>query len=283
MIGLFDSGFGGLTILKAFRQNENLKKYSYLYLGDNARAPYGDKPDEALYAYACEAADFLFSRGCELIIFACNTVSSYALKKIQQEYLPHSRYADRRILGVIIPAVEKITDDIQKLSLKPKQSLKIGIIGTNSTIASQTFNKEIEKILPKQINNLRIISQPTPLLVPLIEEGWIDRRETKMVLKHYLRPLKNQHIDYLILGCTHYPLLLKQIRQIMPATCKIVNTPDTVAEKTADYLHRHPEIQTKLLIKNKIIFFTTGNPHKFKEHGERYLGTKIKNIEKINL
>ena len=217
MIGVFDSGFGGLTVLKEFLRV--LPDYDYIYLGDNARAPYGNKSDEVIYNYTREAVDFLFKQGCELVIIACHTASSKALRKIQREYLP-AKYPNKRVLGVV---------------------------------------------------------------VPLVEEGWTGRPETKMILKKYLRPLKLKKIDTLILGCTHYPLLLKDISGIMGKNVKIVNPAETVAEKLVDYLRRHGEIEKRLGKNKKLIFYTTDDVSKFRELGRKFLGKEIKEIKKAVL
>ncbi|MBI4779383.1 glutamate racemase, partial [Candidatus Falkowbacteria bacterium] len=189
MIGVFDSGFGGLTVLKEFLRV--LPYYNYIYLGDNARAPYGNKSDEAVYNYTREAVDFLFKQGCELIIIACHTASAKALRKIQQEYLPE-KHPDKRVLGVVVPMVEE--------AVNLSRYHKLGVIGTTATINSGAYKKELEKLN----DGLEIFQQACPLLVPLVEEGWTEKPEAKMILKNYLRPLKVKEIDTLILGCTHY-------------------------------------------------------------------------------
>jgi len=272
MIGVFDSGFGGLTILKAFL--DRLPDYNYIYLGDSARAPYGNKSPELIYKYTEEAVDFLFKKDCKLIIVACNTVSAEALRKIQQKWLPEN-YSTGRVLGVIIPIAEAV---VEKVKLAPKRN-KIGIIGTRSTIKSGAYDKELGKLFP----DLEIYSQSCPLLVPLIEEGWIARRETKMILKYYLRPLKLKKIDYLILGCTHYSIIFKEIEKIMSKRCQVFDSPKFVAEKLADYLTRHPEIERKISRNKKRIFYTTDDINRFKDLGEKFLGQKMELIEKVSL
>jgi len=272
MVGVFDSGFGGLTILKSFLAR--LPDYDYVYLGDSARAPYGNKSPELIYKYTQEAVDFLFKKGCELVIVACNTVSAEALRKIQQEWLP-KKYPDRRVLGVIIPIAEVVAETVKSA---PKKN-RLGIIGTRSTISSGAYDAEIKKLCP----DIEIFSESCPLLVPLVEEGWTKRKETRMILKYYLRPLKEKKVNYLILGCTHYPILLKEIKGIMGKHCQIFDSPKFVAEKLADYLDRHPEIEGKIPKKSKRIFYTTDDADKFKELGEKFLGQKIAEVEKVNL
>lgn len=268
MIGVFDSGFGGLTVLKEFLRV--LPAYDYVYLGDNARTPYGDKSDEALYHYTRQAVDFLFKRGCELIIIACHTASARALRKIQQEYLPEV-YPERRVLGVVAPLVES--------AVKLDCSHKLGVIGTKSTISSGVYKKELEKLR----NDLAVFEQACPLIVPLVEEGWTGKPEARMILKKYLRPLKVKQIDTLILGCTHYPLMLKDIKRIMGGRVKVVNPAAAAAEKLADYLKRRPEIERKLKQNGKSVFYTTDDANKFRELGRKFLGGAIEKVEKAEL
>lgn len=268
MIGVFDSGYGGLTVLKEFLKV--LPQYDYIYLGDNARAPYGNKSDEVIYNYTEQAIDFLFKQGCGLIIIACHTASAKALKKIQQEYLPKN-HPEKKVLGVVVPIVE------QALSLSRYH--RLGIIGTTATINSGVYEKELKKLK----NDLEIHQKSCPLLVPLVEEGWINKPETKMILKKYLRPLKIKKIDTLILGCTHYPLLLKLINKIMGKNVKIINPAEIVTKKLIKYLEKHKDLEKKL-IKNKTLFFyTTDDPAKFKQLGQKFLSSSLKEVKKITL
>ena len=268
MIGVFDSGFGGLTVLKEFLRV--LPDYDYMYLGDNARAPYGNKSDEVIYNYIQEAVDFLFREGCEIVILACNTASAKALRKIQQNYLPKF-YPGKRVLGVVVPVAEA--------ALKLQQGNKLGVIGTTATINSGVYKKELEKLR----NDLEIYQQACPLLVSLIEEGWTNKPETKMILKKYLRPLKVKQIDTLILGCTHYPLLVNDIAGVMGKNVKIIDSATVTAEKLKDYLRRHDEIVKKLNKSSKLIFYTTDDINKFRELGKKFLGREIKEAKKAEL
>ncbi len=268
MIGVFDSGVGGLTVLKSLLKQ--LPNYDYIYLGDNARTPYGNKTKEEVYEYTRQAVDFLFKQGCDLIIVACNTASALALRKIQQEYLP-KKYPGKKILGVVRPMAEAIA--------KNHHTKKIGIIGTKATIKSKIYPKEI-----KALNNkLKIYCQSAPLLVPLIESGWDDPREVKETIEKYLKPLKKAKIDLLVLGCTHYPYLEKQICQTMGKGCKIYNSGEIVAKSLKDYLKRHKELAIIHHVKPRIIFYTTGGVGMFKLLGDRFLGRKIENIQRIKL
>ncbi len=267
MIGVFDSGLGGLTILKHFLKQ--LPECDYIYLGDNARVPYGPKSAEVIYSYTREAIDFLFAKDCKLIVLACNSASAQALRKIQQEYLP-KKYPGRNVLGVIIPLCQSVAKDIE---IK-----KAGVIGTKATITSHAYREEIKKLNP----NIEIFEQATPLLVPLVEEGWAKTREAKMILRKYLRPLKNKKIESLILGCTHYPFLLKEIKGIMGKNCKVSDPGEVVAKSLKKYLERHSEYELKQG-SGKVEFYTTDSVDKFKKMGERFLGENIKEVKKVEI
>jgi len=267
MIGIFDSGLGGLTILKYILKE--LPEYDYLYLGDTARTPYGGRSQEIIYQYTKEAVDFLFSQGADLIIVACNTASSQALRKIQQEYLP-SKYPGKNVLGVIRPLAEAV---ISQKNLK-----KIGVVGTKATINSNVYAMELSKLK----NNLEVFQVSAPLLVPLIEEGWSKKKETKMILKKYVRRLKEKKVDALILGCTHYPFLLKQFQTVMPKKCFVPNPGVVVAQSLKNYLIKHPEYAAssgKSLRK----YFTTDDVLMFKKLGEKFLGGDMGEVKKITL
>ena len=268
MIGVFDSGFGGLTILQAFL--DKLPEYDYVYLGDNARTPYGNKSQSVIYEYTREAVEFLFRRGSRLIILACNTASAKALRKIQQEWLP-LHYPDRRVLGVVIPLAEE--------AVTASRHRRIGVIGTRATIESKVYEQELLKLE----TDLKIYGQPCPLLVPLVEENWVGKPETTMILKKYLRPLKTKHIDTLILGCTHYPFLKKYVERIMGKNCHILDAPGIVADKLAYYLQRHPEIEEKLPKSGQRAFYTTDDTERFKDFGEKFLGQKISLVHTAEL
>jgi len=264
MIGIFDSGVGGLTVLKHLLKK--LPDYDYIYLGDNARAPYGGRSQDTIYEYTREAVDFLFSRGSKLIILACNTASSQALRKIQQEYLP-KKYPGKNVLGVIRPLVEKAVEGKYK---------KIAVLGTKATIESGVYKKEIKKLNEE----IKVFEKCAPLLVPLIEEGWTGKPETKKILKNYLRSLKNEQVDYLILACTHYPFLLDEIRKIMTKRCTVDCPGIVIAESLAAYLERHEELGIKKTANPVLNFYTTDSVEIFRKIGEKFLGQEIRNIEK---
>lgn len=268
MIGVFDSGVGGLTVLSHLLKDH--PQYNYIYLGDNANVPYGNKSPEIIYGYSQKAVDFLYSKGCKLIIIACNSASAQALRRLQQEYIP-AKYPELKILGVIRPITEKIVS-LNKIN-------RVGIIGTKATVNSNIYNDEINFLNSK----IEIFQKPTSLLVPLIEEGWLKKPETKMILKKYLRYFKVKKIQALVLACTHYPFLLKDIKNIIGKSCLVFDPGEVVSNSLGDYLKRHPEIKLSKKNKNNCVFYTTDNPEKFKELGEFFLRGKISNIEQINL
>jgi glutamate racemase len=268
MIGVFDSGVGGLTVLHHFLNDH--PDYNFIYLGDNANVPYGNKSPEIIYAYTQKAVDFLYKQGCKLIIVACNSSSAQALRRIQQEYLP-KHYPDLRVLGVIRPIAEKMA------SLKNVK--RIGLIGTRATVNSNSYINEIKALNP----DIEIFQKATPLLVPLIEEAYTKKPETKMILKKYLLELKLKKVQALILACTHYPFLLKEIRKIMGKKCLVFDPGKIVSDSLGDYIKRHPEMNLKDKTKQECTFYTTDNIEIFKRLGEFFLKKKINKIEKIEL
>lgn len=268
MIGVFDSGFGGLTILGTFLKR--LPEYDYLYLGDNARTPYGNKSQEVIYAYARQAVNYLFKQGCFLIILACNTASTKALRRIQQEWLPKN-YPDRRVLGVVIPLAEA--------GVESAPHGRIGIIGTRATMESGVYEQELGKLR----QDIKVFTQACPLLVPLVEEGWVGKPETNMILKKYLRRLKQRKVESLILGCTHYRFLEKDIARIMGKNCRVLNGPEIVSQKLDDYLQRHPEIQERLSKNHTVKCCTTDDPQHFSIFGKKFLNQNIPPAEQVRL
>ncbi len=236
-IGIFDSGLGGLIIAKSVTQK--LPQYDVVYLGDTARVPYGDRSEATIYKYAKQAADFLFKKDCQLIIFACNTVSASALRKLQRNYLP-KHYPERRILGVIIPTVEEAAS-----------RRKVGIMATAATVRSKAYVRELKKLNKR----IKIYQKAAPRLVPLLEQNDLDA--TDPLLADYLRPLMEQGIDSLILGCTHYPMLTKKIKKIIGPKIKIYDQSNIIPQKLKTYLNRHPEIQKKLSKQGSREFYVT--------------------------
>jgi glutamate racemase len=240
-IGVFDSGLGGLTILKAFLKK--LPQYNYVYLGDSARVPYGNRSPEIIYGFTKQAVNFLFKKNCQMVIIACNTSSATALKKIQQEYLPEY-YPDRKVLGIIKPITENLSNSHQK----------IGVIGTKATVDSGAFVREIKKTLP----NALVFQQACPLLVPFIEEG-VNKHEKimRLVLKEYLDDLIKENIDTLVLACTHYEFLKKEIRKIVGPKINVISEGKIAAEKLKDFLSNHPDIEKILEKKKQVSYFVT--------------------------
>jgi glutamate racemase len=269
-IGIFDSGFGGLDIFRHIEKT--LPKYNFIYLGDNARTPYGSRSQETIYQYVTEAIDFLFDKKCQLIILACNTASAEALRKIQQEYLV-KKYPGRRVLGVIIPAIEE--------ALEKTKNKKIGVIGTESTIRSNAFSNEFAK----KDSKLKVFQKACPLLVPIVEADEKDKKIIDLTLQNYLNPLIIKNIDTLVLGCTHYGILRKDIEKVLKKSGKkitIISEGEIVAKKLVDYLHRHPEIEKKLDKNSVREFYTTDLTEKFQKIGSKLVGRKVA-IKKIVL
>lgn len=276
MIGIFDSGYGGLTVLKSFLRI--LPGYEYLYLGDSARVPYGSRSQEVVRQFAEEGIRFFIKEKVPLVIIACNTMSAVALRQLQE------KYSDRiKILGVIRPLAEYAAKWSGKNTQHSKKPLKVGIVGTRATVNSQAYEKEIQKLNPA----IKVIGQFCPLLVPLIEEGWHEKPETRMILKKYLRKIKSQNINTLILGCTHYPILQKMFQQIMGKKVHVPDTGKIVAESLKDYLKRHSEIEKKLGKNKKVTLLTTDDPKRFDEFGKIFfqneIQCKIESAKKISL
>lgn len=262
-IGVFDSGYGGLTILRQIKQL--MPQYDYLYLGDNARAPYGTRSFEVVYEFTLQAVRRLFQMGCPLVILACNTASAKALRTIQQRDLPQTDDPSRRVLGVIRPTAECI-GDITK-------TRHVGIFATPGTIRSQTYEIEIQKLYP----DIRVTGQACPLWVPLIENGEAESPGADYFVRQYIDQLlqRDPLIDTVILGCTHYPLLLPKIRQFMPAHVRLVPQGEYVANSLADYLRRHPEMERRISRGATSQYFTTESPEPFADMATVFLGHPI--------
>lgn len=262
-IGIFDSGFGGLTVFKAIQ--EKMPQYKYVYLGDNSRAPYGSKSFATVYKYTWECVSWLINeQNCKLIIVACNTASARALRSIQQNEL--LAYPDVRVLGVIRPTAEIIS------SLSSTK--KIGIVGTEGTIKSNTYLDEIGNFSPE----LTAYQFACPLWVPLIEANRIQRPEAEQIIREDLESLlcQDPEIDTLLLGCTHYPLVENIIRKIVPESTRIVSQGPIVAESLLDYLQRHPEIEQDICQTNSSTFFTTDDAENFSEKATLFYQQKIR-------
>ena len=220
-IGVFDSGFGGLDILQEVVRK--LPEYSYIYLGDTARTPYGTRSQEVIYTFTKQAVDFLFENNCWLVILACNAASSGALRRVQREYLP-VHYPQRRVLGVIIPVCEE--------AIERTKNNRIGVIGTEATVSSSAFERELKKLNP----NIEVFQKACPLLVPIVESGEKDSNITELILNNYLRPIIEKNIDTLVLGCTHYGLLEDEIKKVIGEEIDIVSEGRVVSIKLKEYL-----------------------------------------------
>jgi glutamate racemase len=268
-IGVFDSGYGGLTVFKSIVAQ--LPEYDYIYLGDNARTPYGDQSFEIVYKYTLECVEWLFSKGCPLVILACNTASAKALRSIQQHVLP-KKYPNHRVLGVIRPTAEVIEEYTQ--------TNKIGVLGTRGTINSQSYLLEINKLFP----DIEVFQQSCPMWVPLIENNEHLGLGADYFVKKYVEELldKSADIDCILLACTHYPLLIPKIKALVPDKINLVVQGDIVAKSLTTYLKNHPEIQIKLNQQGKRSFFTSGDTKAFNEHASIFFGETVGAEKMIN-
>jgi glutamate racemase len=264
-IGIFDSGYGGLTVFKSI--SERLTQYDYIYLGDNARAPYGDHSFEAIYQYTLECVEWLFAKGCELVILACNTASAKALRTIQQTILP-IKYPNHRVLGVIRPTAEVIGDF--------SSSKVIGVMGTRGTVNSESYLMEINKFFPEVL----VKQQSCPMWVPLVENNEHLNRGADYFIEKYLMNLlsKDPKIDTILLACTHYPLLIPKIEEILPDGIRLVSQGDIVAKSLEIYLKDHQEIKDRLLAESGRSFYTTGDQQVFDEHASVFFSNQITSL-----
>src|SRR5574344_336618 len=268
-IGIFDSGFGGLSILKEIRRT--LPEYSYIYLGDNARAPYGTRSFETVYKYTLQAVTKLFEMDCNLVIIACNTASAKALRTIQQKDLTHFG-PDKRVLGIIRPCTE--------LANTFTKNKNLGIVATKGTVTSHSYEIEIQKFYP----DIKITSHACPMWVPLVEHGEYASDGADFFVKKELDALllENPNIDALLLGCTHYPLLLPKIRKYLPQHIAIVEQGNIVAESLKQYLSHHSDIELSLKKQSSIIFYTTDSCDSFDSIGGTFMQESISS-QKIQL
>lgn len=268
-IGVFDSGYGGLTILDGIRQL--LPEYDYLYLGDNARAPYGPRSFDVVYEFTRQAVQRLFEMGCHLVILGCNTASAKALRTIQQVDLPQWD-KDRRVLGVIRPTAEVIG------SLT--ESRHVGVLATEGTIKSESYNLEIKKLYP----DVQVSGVACPFWVPLVEYNEADSPGADYFVKKRIDQIMalDPQIDAIILGCTHYPLLMPKILKYLPAGVMVVPQGEYVAESLKSYLERHPEMEQQCSKGGTTHYLTTENPEKFKEQAQIFLHEPVE-VENITL
>jgi len=262
-IGIFDSGYGGLTVFKEI--SKKLPQYDYIYLGDNARSPYGTRSFETVYKYTLEAVNWFFNRGCPLVILACNTASAKALRSIQQQDLPFMTDPSKRILGVIRPTAELIGN--------LTASDKVGVMATNGTVSSGSYPIEIHKFWP----HIEVFQQACPLWVPLVENNEYDNEGADYFIKKYVDELlaQNNQVDAILLACTHYPLLREKIAKYLPAGTNLLSQGEIVADSLVDYLQRHPEMESRISKEGKTSFFTTDDTTDFDKKATVFYGEKI--------
>jgi glutamate racemase len=261
-IAVFDSGYGGLTVLD--RMLDALPEYDFIYLGDNARTPYGNRSFEVVYEYTLQSVRKLFDMGAHLVVLACNTASAKALRSIQQIDLPLID-PERRVLGVIRPSVEVIG--------KYTRSRHVGVVGTLGTVQSESYLIEINKLFP----DINVVQEACPMWVPLVENDEFRSDGADYFVKKNLDSLfmADNEIDTLILGCTHYPLLIEKIRKYVPLGVQVVSQGDIVAESLRDYLLRHPEMDAKCSKKGSVRFYTTESVTKFEQTAGLFLNRKV--------
>lgn len=261
-IGVFDSGYGGLTVFKSIARK--LPQYNYIYLGDNARAPYGDHSFETVYKYTLECVEWLFAQGCPLVILACNTASAKALRSIQQKVLP-IKYPNHRVLGVIRPTAEVLGDYTT--------SNTIGVMGTRGTVNSQSYPIEIAKFFPE----ITVHQQSCPMWVPLIENNEHINPGADYFLDKYLNELleKDADIDCILLACTHYPLLIPKLRKLLPEHINLLGQGDIVADSLERYLQNHPEIASVISKEGERQFYTSGDTIAFDEHASIFFEQEV--------
>jgi glutamate racemase len=261
-IGVFDSGYGGLTILKSIV--ERLPDYDYIYLGDNARAPYGPRSFETVYQYTLQCVQWFFAQGCELVILACNTASAKALRTIQQKDLPHIN-PDRRVLGVIRPTTE-IIGNYSKTG-------EVGILGTAGTVQSGSYPIEIAKFFP----GTRVFQHACPMWVPLVENNEYDKPGADYFIQKDINALleNSPAIDTVLLACTHYPLLKDKIQRFLPANVSVISQGDIVAGSLAEYLERHPKLEQTISRNGQRSFYTTDSTTDFDNHASIFFGQPV--------
>ncbi|MFV0265911.1 MAG: glutamate racemase [Draconibacterium sp.] len=264
-IGVFDSGYGGLTVLKELV--DTLPEYDFLYLGDNARTPYGTRSFDVVYKYTLQCVKYLFSQGCPLIIIACNTASAKALRNIQMLDLP-TLAPDNRVLGVIRPSVEKVAEITQ--------NGHVGVLGTVGTVSSESYPIELEKWSGGRVKSS--VQEACPMWVPIVENNEIETEGAEFFVKKNILNIlqKDKTIDTLILGCTHYPLLENLIRKYVPEQIEILKQGHIVAEKLIDYLERHPEMEVRLSKGGSIDYRTTESAGTFESKASLFMGQDVK-------
>lgn len=262
-IGVFDSGYGGLTVLKEIINK--LPQYDYIYLGDNARAPYGNRSFDTVYQYTLQCVQWFFDQGCSLVILACNTASAKALRTIQQNDLPRIA-PDKRVLGVIRPTTEVVGNE--------SESKSVGVLATNGTVLSNSYPIEIGKFFP----DITLHQEACPMWVPLVENNEYNSHGADFFVKKNLSNIfkKDPRIDVILLACTHYPLLKEKIEEYLPVGVKLISQGEIVAASLADYLGRHPELETRCSKGGDRLFYTTDSTEDFDNHATTFFGEAVK-------
>jgi glutamate racemase len=262
-LGVFDSGYGGLTVLKEI--TKRLPQYDYIYLGDNARTPYGNRSFETVYHYTWQCVQWFFKQNCPLIVLACNTASAKALRTIQQNDLAKN-FPDKKVLGVLRPTTEIIGNC--------SKTQHVGLMATNGTVQSLSYVIEIEKFFPQA----KVVQQACPMLVPLIENNEFENDGADYFIQKYLDELlrKDDKIDTILLACTHYPLIKKRIEKFLPKNVSVIAQGEIVAASLEDYLDRHAEIEQRLSKNETIKFYTTDSPEDFNNHASIFYGEAVK-------
>lgn len=270
-IGVFDSGYGGLTVLKELAHA--MPEYDFLYFGDNARTPYGTRSFDVVYEYSLQAVKYLFSQNCPLIIIACNTASAKALRNIQQLDLPVIA-PDRRVLGVIRPSVQKVAE----ITVNGH----VGVLGTVGTVVSESYPIELQKWSEGRV--VSTVQEACPMWVPIVENNEIDTEGAEFFIKRNIQNIlqKDKDLDTLILGCTHYPLLLKVIKKYIPDNITILEQGQIVSERLIDYLKKHPEIDRRISRNRTIVYQTTESAQIFEKKSALFIGQNVR-AEKIRL
>ncbi|MGD9022744.1 MAG: glutamate racemase [Deltaproteobacteria bacterium] len=261
MIGVFDSGIGGLTVVRAIRRH--FPDYDILYFGDTARTPYGTKSPETVIQYAVEDAEFLLQKGAQMLVVACNTASSIAADTLQNRF-------EVPILEVISPAV--------KMAVSSPKGIRVGVIGTRATVNSGVYEDKIKALRPE----MKVYGQPCPLLVPLVEEGWLKKGETRKIVKKYLHPLKVRQIDILILGCTHYPLLKDIMQAKIGKRVKIIDSSEALSDSVMEFLHDNPGVDSRLRKDGICRFFVSDITEQFQKIAQTILQTAV-SLEHVKL
>ena len=263
-VGVFDSGYGGLTVFRELLKV--LPEYDYIYLGDNARNPYGTRSFEVVYDYTWQSVRYLFDQGCQLVILACNTASAKALRNIQQKELP-VYYPERRVLGVIRPSVEMIP--------QLTKNRHVGVLGTTGTVLSDSYPLEIAKISPD--SPISVVQEACPMWVPIVENNLVNSPGAALFVEQNLRSLfaKDPLIDTIILGCTHYPLLKEVIRQFVPDGIQLLEQGPVIADKLKDYLYRHPEMEIRCSKSGRREYLTTESTGNFDQLAKLFLREEV--------